>query len=644
VPRSSVGRRAFAATAAAAVALLGCDARIGDEARRPPVGAPGPRHEPPKRVRRVHEADPGAETTSVAVRVEDTAGRPVPDAEVDLTPVGEDGAVRRRTDADGRVPFAAPPETPVRLHATAPGFDPTAAALRTGRASTTTDVALRLPPPGRLVVDVKDPDGRPVPGARVDVADARRPWRTVSRGSFVVRSDAPAEADAAGRCVASGLVRGRRYFAVAEGPPEWAASLPAEGLVVAAGASETRCVLTLRRFCDVVVRVVDEAGRPTAVHHVALTRGIGDERWRWLESGVYRFEGLAAGDRFRVTAADWSREAVRDLVTPDAPSFEVVLAPTPRGGPNAAGVVVDDLGAPVADASFWGWTRTKTDGGFELHFGPGDRSGIKVSAPGHLPTVVPADALPATDLRIVLRRAAVVLFRIPDDYDLRGVVEATFPGDPRHLVVERESDGEYRLETAPRGDTEIRLYAYGTAPITRRIRLDAGTLRLGDLTLVPPCELRGRVLDPDGRPVDDADVAWDVGDEDRHEAQPTDAAGEFRGAFAPSAGAVPLRVRSPRFLTWRGDVPVGAPATITLARGGLVWGQTVDAAGDAAPDVALHRFDAAGRETATATSDDFGLFHLRVPPGRVVVRADGCEDVVVTLVEAGDERVRLVRR
>ena len=174
--------------------------------------------------------------------------------------------------------------------------------------------------------------------------------------------------------------------------------------------------------------------------------------------------------------------------------------------------------------------------------------------------------------------------------------------------------------------------------------LTAGVLEdLGDIPPGRPIALDGRVVDAAGRPVANALVRWDVDDADAANRATTDEDGVFRGIQAAAGGLVALQVGAAGFVRLRRTVKADEPVLLTLARGGVVWGEVVDAAGAPRLGAKVRVLDARGEEAATTDADALGLFSAVVAPGRCEVRVEG-DAATVVVEEKGDVRVRLVVR
>jgi hypothetical protein len=637
----------------------------------------------------------GAETTlpirltasvELNVRVEDRrTGEPIADAKVRRIVVGAAFGLDATTDASGRCRMPSMPDAVVRVTASVEGFDVAESLVRTSsRGTPPTDVVLRLAPIGRMTGVVRATDGTPAARAVVRVTAASDgPVR--ANGPFVLprasSSEFDATADGDGRYVVTGLVHGRRYRALAlDSRGESGCSSTVERIFTTPDAAEAAQDFVLRPFGGLVVRVTkpDGSGAPSSMPTLTTAFGTSypNEASGVRADGVFSFNRVPAGEVTFVVVGSDGGAAVRTVVVPSGATTEVGVR---LGGSfEVRGVVVDDAGRPVAGAevsflrswaeSSFGGSRVdrsvyKCDasGAFRATVGVEGPTDAEVSAPGHLAGPTVRLTAPCDDALIVLRRAATLTFRAVADDASPVRVLPTFLIDGvridgvRVSVLGRpDDDGLVRLELEPRGAVQAQIFAFGRAPVVVAARLVAGEVcDLGDVRFVKPRRMSGRVVDAAGRPiagafvcVDDHDGRVTSASKKMDRAMETDADGRFSGEWAPPSGVVPLRVDAPGFLELHATPTIAgdAPVVLTLARGGLAWGEVVDAAGAPISDVKVRFVDAAGADAATPTADAHGVFDVRLASGRYVVRADGCDDVAIELREGGDAHVRFVER
>jgi uncharacterized GH25 family protein len=632
----------------------------------------------------------GAETTlafrltpsvDLSIRVEDRrTGAPIADAKVRRIVVGAAIGLDATTDAAGRCTMPSMPDAVVRVTATVDGFDTAETLVRTSsRGAPATDVVLRLAPLGRMTGVVRAPDGTPVAGAMVLIKPTNVPIAEVGEpgwlGSIGRDARTSTETAADGRYVVSGIPRGRTYHAVAGGDNRaWARSEKTEGIAFDWSGDDLVRDFVLRPLCDVTVHVVRADGTPAT--DASLSTNLG-RRGPWEKNfaqptrpGEFLLPTCAPGPFELMVSGPNAPVAVRRIDVPAAAKFDATIqVGTPA---EIHGVVVDDVGRPVSGATVSVLTSTttspsgyqrvyngyKTDAGgaFRAKVGDMGSTTVDVEAVGHFKSAGVALTAPCDDARIVLRRAATLTFRVvTDDLTSPGIMRnpsVYFAGLPTPIYGRTDDDGRVRLEFEPRGAVQAQVFAYGSAPVVVAANLVAGEVcDVGDVRLVRPRRMTGRVVDAAGRPIANALVGVDAhqgrlmnASKNVIGAEETDADGSFAAEWAPPNGSLPLYVEAPGCLPLHATVTIAgdAPVVLTLSRGGLAWGEVVDAAGAPTPDVKIRFLDANGDDATT--SNAHGVFDVRLAPGRYVVRADGCDDATIELREGGDEHVRLVGR
>lgn len=613
---------------------------------------------------------------ALTVRVEDRAnGAPIEDAKIDVDVVGSDTKDMGTTGDDGERLMSAPAGSILRVTATAYGYEEAVTSVRLGGGGTTTPVVLRLMRPGRMTGVVRAPDGSVV--AKASIRLAREPlvlpadgWQWTSPASG--QSELLSASDSDGRFVLSGLVHGRRYVAVAvPGDETWAASETVTGIVARADGPDLVQDFTLREFGRVVVRLTDASGAPVSDANVMVTMGGGIATVRSTrdEAGVYRLPPRSPGP---VGISIWSPRgfAVRRVIVQAGATAEVnVVLGT---ADTVRCVVVDDLGRPVPGAkiesqatihtvAFKSDLTTDASGAAQLQRFEGCTRRLTVTAPGLLTAKVESDGGSPDDVRVVMQRAAVLTFRVvgADGAPRAENARVLLGDDSQWERVTSAADGLVRLDCAPRGDVDVRLIFDTGAPVVRLATLAAGaTADLGDLRLVEPRRASGRVVDAAGRPVEGAFVGMDSGKDAKgslgtpnygsfaDDLSLSEADGSFTVDFAPPTGPLLLEVTADGFLDLHTivDVKGDAPITLTLQRGGLVWGEVLESTGAPLGGATVRVIDARGMEVAAPRAGPHGEFDVRVAPGRYTVRADGCGDVSVELREGADEHVALTGR
>lgn len=240
-------------------------------------------------------------------------------------------------------------------------------------------------------------------------------------------------------------------------------------------------------------------------------------------------------------------------------------------------------------------------------------------------------------------------------------------GDPSLLqFVSTDGDGTFRLD--PPDEDDVRLVAaapgHGTVrrPLPEAVPGDAGDQQLGDVVLESETVLRGRVVDEEGAPVEDAAVDFgsgggtyspvgSIGDEKL--GATTDASGGFRiGGLVPG-DVVSLRIRAAGF------VPENvSPVRVDAATEGEVLGVRLRTAYELAGRVtdestgegvkARIRFQQTvrrgGASTESEPDGDFVLTGFPTGAGVLTVRAEAYENLDRVLAELPPSSIDLVLR
>jgi hypothetical protein len=348
-----------------------------------------------------------------------------------------------------------------------------------------------------------------------------------------------------------------------------------------------------------------------------------------------------------------------ELAPGDRRTLDVVF----QAGAALAGVVVDDVGTPVARAALSArgrrlgrvqdWSHdavSAADGTFRIRgLAPGEFLVDVKGAEGHDQlSSVPA-TVPAADARFVLRRDGSVSFRLRVPSGAKPV-EACFvshvPIGHRGEIsmmsrLTQATDGSFRVP-ASAGAWRFSVTVMGYLQIRRELDVAPGAdTSLGEIVLDPGLTLEGRVVDTEGRLVADASVAqagtFSVeGLRARREfrsklgielaTEDTDAPGTFRFEHvAPGKLTVVASAEGYAPETVSLDVAAGSPPlVITLHRGGVLRGTIRDSVGKPITDVDVEV--KVGDSPATwLTLDKSGAFSRRVLDGRarLVVRRGG---------------------
>ncbi len=410
--------------------------------------------------------------------------------------------------------------------------------------------------------------------------------------------------------------------------------------VVVAGGEEASADLRLLRVGSISVRVAQEADS-LQLEFVPPEGARPRVFEREAEDGSSVVEDADAG-RWTVVvrAFGWLDKRVAvDLAEGEEKSVAIKL----ERGACAEGVLLDDLGRPLADATLYAYTVDPADpeawldgyeqgtsdaqGRFRLHGLPAGPTDISVGDIEGLLSEAPTRvSAPVSNVRIVLHRPGAIRFRLktPAGEAAPDHVRATLTrlsganrGAQWQEVVEGD-DGRFEIRDQFPGPVELAIEARGYAPFLARVEIRAGAVQEPEpFALSRGIALRGRVVDGSGNPVPKATVmAW--GNEET--AVATDASGGFELPHL-ALGRVEISVTADgmaQALLATSVAPDAQPMRIVITPGGLVRGRIPDDDGCAdlgsidffpadAPDDNVSRWRAEVVD---------GAFAIRLPPGR----------------------------
>ena len=507
--------------------------------------------------------------------------------------------------------------------------------------------AVELRREARLEVRITDGAGSPVPGARVRAASASRPWLAPAWRTPVRL----ARTDARGAAVLP-RVEGEALLVQAgtDGRP------PAEEREVRTGSASLRLPTGVSRR----VRVLDATGaKPLA----GVLVQVGEHRW---PVGRTSADGL-----FSIPLAPDRQEKVL-LTAEDGRRLETSVGPPGKSGSEPLPLRLPDLGAvsgrivsardgiPVAGALVWNQStgelrRAAADGTCRIEAPVDQEVRLTLAARGFLTaeTVAGAASGPRRALTVALkpalglRRGRTGFGHIVDRTEkpvagARVVLRPTPGTRPASPNASHEAatgpDGRFEVRDLPAGLYELTARRQGYAPLTvpgLRVPSGSGSTDLGTVILMTGVAVEGRVVDPQGRPVPEAEVrltpagglpaAPGPGEEpsppvltgpdgsfrieDRRPGETVDL-GVQRAGYAP-ASAPGLRI------------PREQPVRIVLQPTATVEGSTVEPGGEPVsgalvlilPSDPVH-------PTRQARSDENGLFRIAdVTPGSFEIRA-----------------------
>jgi len=431
--------------------------------------------------------------------------------------------------------------------------------------------------------------------------------------------------------------------------------------------------------------------------------------WLWGDHGSFRRTGAAGGFELRgrtgterwlyAVAAGYFDEFVVPGVLRGS-SREVTLILLPKVAID--GVVVDERGKPVSNVAIrarpqlsfrtlpqlarsGGLFRSSAGGSFRIgNLLPETAYDLRFSKEGFAPLDVPIPARPdeqAADLRIVMRPgrtatglvldadeapvadAAVNLRLRPNGDDGIGIQRLL---ESPEFAASTAAGGRYEIPDLAPGRYDLTVEAYGFAPLSVPgivVGEGLGPMDLGTVLLAPGATVEGRVLSPDGEPLEgvevfivpadrDAQGALMVGRDMPAIAALSDANGRFLLSDRTEGEKVKLMFRrsgySPRTASGV-EAPTTKPLEVVLHPTSRVSGRTLDAQGRPVP-AALVRLDqpvAVGRSSYFGInekhtfSDDGGLFlfaKVESGPAQLNASAPGYQPSVRQQLEVREGR------
>jgi protocatechuate 3,4-dioxygenase beta subunit len=385
--------------------------------------------------------------------------------------------------------------------------------------------------PGAMVTGtVLSPDGRPVRGARVGVAQgddqfgvfmsmmgvSTRPVLTDPEGGF--RLTVPAGAGSATLAAsADGFVEGR-----------------SDPVAVSTGAEVEGVVIRLRAGASVAGSVFGEDGAPVkgaVVRVLEIEEGVdttNEWTWRWRlrqaeahlvdEDGGFRVEGLKPGRAILAAEAPGHQEVVlQGLTLSEGSTLSGQVVRLPKGL-AIAGIVTDEGGAPIAGArvshasadgsmsraSWTGGAPTDAKGRFEIDRLRAGNYNLTASADGRARVSVGGVAAGTKDVRIVMPEGRSIEGRVvqPDGSAAARVrVWANKPDGSSNGWAQTDEEGKFKIDGL--GPGPHNLGARSSDPKHRQVQVEgiqAGT-RGVEIRLETGLTITGKVVDHDGNPV-----------------------------------------------------------------------------------------------------------------------------------------------
>jgi len=369
-------------------------------------------------------------------------------------------------------------------------------------------LAVVLHRPGRVAGQVLAADGTPIAAAKVTFAVP-----AAARESYGQTDD-----------------EGRFEIALPAGWYELRAEadgfLPAElgrRLRVEEGSAVAGIEMRLLAGAVVTGRVTTPAGEPLP--------GVEVSAWgTWASAvtdgdGVYRMSGAPARTilvRAKLASARQDGFTESELaVHPGENRLDLVLTPVKKGLHEVRGRVVAEDGSPLAGVrvtpdieSPFADALTGDDGRFVVQDLDGDRY-VTATREGFAEGVigVTVDGADVSGLELRLQRTGTIVGRLLglDAAELRKTTLAASSAswhDPDETAIEPDLSGHYRIADLAPGEYSVTA-SLGERRAEGSVTLAAGSAVVLDLTFPDRFELRGRVVDADGRPLAGASIRAD---------------------------------------------------------------------------------------------------------------------------------------
>lgn len=495
------------------------------------------------------------------------------------------------------------------------------------------DVTITLPAGFPMKFKVVDAQRTPIAGVMIDIMRAGE----VDRRAPLPCSDAKDDChtSAADGTVEERLVEGK-YDLVVSGEEIAQKRLSGQALT----ARTSPMTITVDRGVEVSGRVALSDGTPVA-GAVINARGSTSRGATSAADGTFTLKGLAAGPvAISATTPNTTPPMQSMPVAVTAPAKNVLLRiPTPT---TLSGRVLEKTsGTPITDFQIvvivgeFGAGRPGSpspvhsdDGSFSIPVVPG-RGELRVTAPGYvrasLTGLTIEEGKPLTGLEVRMDRGGRIVGRVTSNGQpvAQAYVSAS-SGDRMsggQAGAQTDANGEYTIDGVDAGDRTITARKQGLLSADKEVTAKAGEEVRADLELGTGREVKGRVLDRGGRPIEGARIQIN-GVEDRsiHANGASDADGNFKiGGIGD--GHLTLRAEKQGYVAAAlDDVDTLSNIILTLDRGGSISGRVV---GLSDAETGIVSISASyGASAAHATVDTDGSFTVRgVPDGVVSVSA-----------------------
>ncbi|HEX5715930.1 MAG TPA: carboxypeptidase-like regulatory domain-containing protein [Thermoanaerobaculia bacterium] len=583
------------------------------------------------------QEETGTEDIELTGRVVDSEGHPLAGVEIWRPTEGSDDVVAAVSGPDGS--FTYPFDGVFPLGACPPGWLPDESPAK---GEEPMGFQIRLRPATRIAGRVVDASGEPVEGVQVQA------WLAgVDRGCAVyLHTGCPGPAD---RRTGDTDADGRVVFESLE-PGWWEVHLSDDWYLVErrlgeAGKSADEIAFALpERLVPLEGRVVDEDGAPVAGARVSVSGDRPDSEARTGTDGGYRFPRVLPGrQRLEVRHADFGLAV--EMVEMAGPRTRLDVR-MPRAT-VVQGRILGRDGSLVAAPSLRvdkEPVEVDVEGRFRFSLTPGEHE-IRAEAPDRAPDErrVTAAGDPI-DLDLELGRPGAIVGRIGDLAE-RQFVSLGLQDGSRESSAEARADeqGRFQLTGVAAGAWTLVATDNLGRTIERQVQVEEGRVTMVPELLFPPLPaVRGRVLDPDGRPIPGASLSfeqerlrvWAVADtQGRFTTRLTNGLWTVRAepnGYAPAMAMVAVQ----------GGAPVDVPE-LRLARGVVLSGSVAGLAPGEMPYVEATSEDGAWERGILSKDGTYRIPDLGPGTWIVKVRLDKRESSTRVHILPQDNVVRV---
>jgi protocatechuate 3,4-dioxygenase beta subunit len=594
------------------------------------------------------EVGVSTEDMELTGRVVDSEDNPLAGVEIWRPTEGSDDILAAVSGPDGS--FTVPFDGFFPLSACPPGWLPDESLAKGEEPA---GFRIRLRPATRIAGRVVDASGEPVEGVQVQA------WLAgIDRGCAVyVPTGCPGPAD---RRMGDTDADGRFAFESLE-PGWWEVRLSDDSSLVErrlgeAGRSAGEIAFVLsERLVPLEGRVVDADGAPVAGARVSVSGDRPDAEARTGADGAYRFPRVLPGrQRLEVRHADFGLAVEMVEVAGPRIRFDVRM---PRAT-IVQGRILGRDGSPVAAPSLRvdkEPVEVDAEGRFRFSVSPGEHE-VRAEAPDRAPDErrVTAAGDPI-DLDLELGRPSAIAGRIADLAAREYVSLGLRDGSRDSLAEARESSAEARADE--QGRFELTGVAAGAwtlvatdslgRTIERQVQVEEGReTAVPELRFPPLPAVRGRALDPEGRPIPGASLSFEQ--EREQERLRVWAVADMQGRFATrlTDGTWTLRAEPNGFapamatIAVEGGAPVDVPE-LRLARGVALSGSIAGLAPGEMPYVEATSEDGTWERGILARDATFRIPDLGPGTWIVTVRLDKRESSTPVRILPQDDAVRI---